>query len=185
MDEVILRAALPEDAPAIGALHVECWRDTYTRLMPDALLSGLSVDARAKMWRNVLVDPQAFGRATVLRALVDDRLVGFASCGAHGDDTLAAAGFDVQIHAIYVQRASQGQGVGRRLMAAIAEALAAQGHRCAFLWVLRENMLARGFYEHLGGTIIGERQEQMEGVTLNEVGYGWHDLAGSIARPVP
>jgi hypothetical protein len=55
------------------------------------------------------------------------------------------------------------------------------------LWVLRDNLPARRFYEELGGTLIGERTDRREMAELPEVAYGWRDirrLAGGAAwRP--
>ena len=36
---------------------------------------------------------------------------------------------------------------------------------------------ARAFYERLGGRQIGAKQSDIGGVTLEEVAYGWEDLA--------
>jgi hypothetical protein len=43
--------------------------------------------------------------------------------------------------------------------------------------VLRENLVARRFYEHLGGTVVGEKKDERPGITLFEVAYGWSDLS--------
>ena len=50
------------------------------------------------------------------------------------------------------------------------------------LWVLSTNMAGRGFYEALGGVYVGEKTEEMAGVTLREVAYGWPDLAALLAQ---
>ena len=42
-----IRIATPEDAHGLGVMHVASWRETYTGLLPDKMLSSLSVEARA------------------------------------------------------------------------------------------------------------------------------------------
>jgi hypothetical protein len=42
------------------------------------------------------------------------------------------------------------------------------------VWVLAENY-ARGFYERLGGALVGEQEITLGGVALREVAYGWPD----------
>jgi hypothetical protein len=44
------------------------------------------------------------------------------------------------------------------------------------LWVLRENTLARRFYEQCAGQMIGEKQDVRGEATLIEVAYGWSDI---------
>ena len=39
---VTVRRAGPEDAPAIAAIHVTAWHETYTGLLPDTMISSPS-----------------------------------------------------------------------------------------------------------------------------------------------
>ena len=43
------------------------------------------------------------------------------------------------------------------------------------LWVLRDNP-SRGFYEALGGRVVGEKMQEIGGVAVVEVAYGWDDV---------
>jgi hypothetical protein len=62
-------------------------------------------------------------------------------------------------------------------MQALAWLLAGRGKAGLGLWVLRENLEARGFYERLGGVALGERTEARPEALLREVAYGWRDLS--------
>jgi ribosomal protein S18 acetylase RimI-like enzyme len=83
---------------------------------------------------------------------------------------------DAEVYAIYVLRAAHRRGCGRRLMAALANALHARGFKSLSLWVLEENAGARGFYERLGGSVVGEKTEVDGGLEFREVAYGWDNL---------
>ena len=48
-----------------------------------------------------------------------------------------------------------------------------RGYGQATLWVLKENAQARGFYEHMGGKLVEEKQEDFAGVPTNQVAYAW------------
>ena len=85
-----------------------------------------------------------------------------------------------EIGAIYILRSQQGAGAGRALMSLMARDLVARTMPSASLWVLRDNMGARGFYEGLGGTIIFEKEVTEGGKTLHEVAYGWPHIAHLI-----
>ena len=65
-----------------------------------------------------------------------------------------------------------GDGSGPALLAASLDALRASGFATASLWVLEDNPRARRFYEREGWAVDGgQRQEDVLGVTINEVGY--------------
>ncbi|MDH7974024.1 GNAT family N-acetyltransferase [Sphingomonas sp. AR_OL41] len=176
MGGINLRKATRGDAAALGALHVASWREAYSGIMPDAMLAGISVEARTAMWDEVLGDPEAFGGTSVFVAEDSGRMVGFGSCGGQRDPALARAGFDGEITALYVLRSHQKRGVGRSIMSAMAERLSALGYSGLGLWVLRDNVPARAFYEGLDGTIVGEKSDKRFAGALVEVALGWSDL---------
>ena len=178
MDAISYRQADADDAPAIGAMHVASWRETYARLLPDELLNGLSTEARSAMWSATLSDPNS-GTAVFL-AESGGAIVGFGACGGQRDEALRDQGFDGEIGAVYVLKSHQRAGLGRALMSLIARKLLDQGRSAACLWVLRENTSARRFYERLGGTVLGERVDEQSGIALREVAYGWSDLTSLV-----
>jgi hypothetical protein len=94
MDAISFREAKPDDAVAIGLLHVASWRETYAGLLPARVLDGLSAQARSAMWRAVLDDPAGYGGTAVFVAECDGRMIGFGACGDQRDEGLRKRGFD-------------------------------------------------------------------------------------------
>ena len=160
------------DAEAIARVHVASWRETYPGLVPQPMLDRLSVAGRTRSWRSTLRRPPAVSRTAVFVAEWNRIIVGFAAGGAQRSSALRRAGFTAEIDAIYVLRAAQGQGLGRLLMASLAQTFVDRGHGAASLWVLRENAAARRFYERLGGEPVAEKQDG----ALIEIAYGWSAL---------
>ncbi|MGH8289294.1 MAG: GNAT family N-acetyltransferase [Steroidobacteraceae bacterium] len=156
-------------------MHVESWRETYPGLVPAAMLSSLSVQARTAAWSRILGEPS---RATaVFVAELGGRIIGFGSCGPQRTEGLKAKRYDGEISAIYVLKAFQRRALGTRLLFAMGSSLKASDFGAMSLWVLRDNAPARRFYERYGGQVIAEREDvRPEGVLL-EVAYGWPDLA--------
>ncbi|OPG08397.1 GNAT family N-acetyltransferase [Microbispora sp. GKU 823] len=77
-----------------------------------------------------------------------------------------------EISAIYLSAEVWGAGVGRRLMAAALDSLAAAGYEQATLWVVDGNMRARRFYERGGWRPDGAVQrDESDGFPLTEVRY--------------
>jgi L-amino acid N-acyltransferase YncA len=69
----------------------------------------------------------------------------------------------------------QGGGVGRRLLQASIDRLAADGFKGMMLWVLADNPTC-DFYARMGGKVVGEKIETIGGKSLKELAYGWAAL---------
>jgi ribosomal protein S18 acetylase RimI-like enzyme len=172
------RLAVARDAAGIAAVHVQSWRETYPGMLPDRYLAAMEVDAYEERWLRILQDP--YHRSVV--HVVEDagRVVGFASSGRERDGD---ARYDGELYAIYLLATAQGQGHGRALVEAGAEALAIRGMTSMVVWVLRENAPARGFYERLGGVYLRERPLDLgSGLDVPEVSYVWPDTAALRRR---
>jgi ribosomal protein S18 acetylase RimI-like enzyme len=170
----MIRHAIPADAATLGHIHVATWHTTYTGLMPQHILDGRSEEAATARWNASL----AAGRSTALVAEVDGRVVGFVHGGA--ERTGAYPPHDAEIYSLYVLKEFQGRGLGRQLVTALARELVPDYHGL-LLWVLKGNP-AQGFYAALGGTVVAEKTVELQGATLEELGYGWDDwslIAGS------
>ncbi len=181
-----IRRAQLEDAEAIAAVHVAAWQESYTGLVPAAMLASLSVAERADRWRRILGEPDpAIATAAFVACVPSDVVAGFSSCGRQRSAELARAGFGGEFQAIYVLRAAQRRGVGRALMGAMARDLADRGLQGGALWVLAGNQPAMDFYNMLGGVIVAQREDKRgEGIILAEIAYGWASVP-SLATAAP
>lgn len=147
---VTIRPAVPEDAEALTHLHLDCWDDAYTGLMPQEVLDErrTNVAERVDRWRTIL------GRtANTLVAETTDGLVGFVSSGPARDADRSGS----ELWALYVRAAWWGTGVGHGLMEA------ALGDRAAYLCVLEGNDRAIRFYERHGFARDGHVEDAPEG----------------------
>jgi ribosomal protein S18 acetylase RimI-like enzyme len=161
----------PSDAEELARVHVASWRETYRGLLADAFLARMSEPGFARRFRRALANPD---REVTLAAAGRYGLVGYAQ---GGPSRRGVAG-EAEIATLYVLRHAQGEGLGRQLMIETARALKAQGAASLMISVLRDNIRARGFYEHLGGRAEPARQEPGPGGRLlYEVAYGWADIA--------
>ena len=169
-----IRIATLDDALAIAAMHVASWHETYAGLLSDKMLSSLSIEARSAAWAKLLQEPA--GSTVVYLAEHEKSIVGFGSCGAQRTDSLKTQGYDGEISAIYVLREFQKRKIGARLFHTMASDLIRRGFGGAALWVLRENLRARRFYERYAGHVIAEREDMRDSAVLVELAYGWPDL---------
>jgi ribosomal protein S18 acetylase RimI-like enzyme len=164
-----LRNAKPADARAIARIHVETWRTTYPGMLPDRALIDMNIDGKARSWRSMLEHPEAAGSVLVAEESEDGATIGFASAAHNRQTTLSFAG---EVQTLYVLPDWQNQGIGRILLEGCFARLRERGLESAVVWVLADNP-ARFFYERMGGKRAGERDENLWGVTLHEIAYGW------------
>jgi ribosomal protein S18 acetylase RimI-like enzyme len=177
-----IRIAKAADAAAIAIIHVESWRETYTGIVPDHVLAGLSVNQRTATWHRILCDPTMFYSSPVFVAERRGAIFGFACCGIQRTEALRARGYDGEVSFIHILQSSQRQGFGSALMGAMAQELRRRQLHAASLWVLRENASARDFYERIGGEIVGEKEHVSEHGAFIRVAYGWRNLAELVER---
>lgn len=175
-----VRDAGPEDAPALGALHVLTWRESYWGVLPDDSVLRETADGRARFWRGHLtrlrMAPDARDESVVVAQTRNRQgpLLGFSWAGAARG---GRADWDGEIFMLYVLNAEQRQGVGRLLMAGAAQRLVRRGFFRIGLWVLEDNGPARAFYETLGGRPTGTRRQHGPSGSEVVAGYVWEDAA--------
>lgn len=156
-------------------MHVEAWRSTYAGVVPDSYLARLSVERRLEHWERTLCESDEPGRELVYVAGSDDlKVIGFASGGPEREGNEEYPG---ELYAIYLLEGAQRQGIGRKLLPATAAGLAGRGFDAMLLWVLADNPIGRGFYERLGGRVVGQKEVVMDDARLVELAYGWRGEA--------
>jgi hypothetical protein len=182
-----VRAARPNDAAVIGAIHVAAWRSTYPGILPDDYLAGLSVVRQSFGYRRAIEAGAGVFVAAVAGTDSPDgraRVVGFATCGPARRPGLG----DAEVETLYVLDDYRDRGVGRRLMRACARHMMEQGARSGHVWVLRDNP-ARWFYLRLGGMEAAADTVRIAGRTVPQTAFIWRDLAHLLApassRPSP
>ena len=163
----MIRRATIDDANAIGTVHVTTWRTSYVGLMPQHVLDNLSIERSQERWRNRLIA----GHDLIFVAEADEQVVGFVHGGV--ERTGEYPPYTSEINCLYLSQAYQRRGLGRQLVATIAQEFAPQ-HSGLMLWMLQGNP-AQHFYESLGGTVVAEQTTEIYGELFPEIGYGWTD----------
>jgi len=167
-----VRPATCADVGPIADVHVASWRTTYRGIVPAAHLDALTPDRWTEPWQRWLCAGAAPGPILVAADAVG-RVVGFA---AGGPERSGDPGHTGEVYGLYLLAEAQRQGLGRRLVRAVAAGLAVAGHRTVLIWVLAANP-ACGFYAALGGTPLRHQTITIGGADLDEVAYGWDDVA--------
>ncbi|MCM0674523.1 GNAT family N-acetyltransferase [Micromonospora phytophila] len=163
---VTLRHATVDDLMAVGALHQGSRVATYSSFLPPEALADPTSEALGAYWVERWTWERDEHRMTVAER--DGRLVGFSYLGPD-DEGDPATGL---LNAIHLDPAERGRGTGRQLMVDALAAMRSRGWSRAVLWVLRENTVARRFYERGGWTPTGQsRNEHIGPVAVLQLRY--------------
>jgi GNAT superfamily N-acetyltransferase len=151
-------------------LHVEGWEE-FRAFVPPAILAARGLPQRTDEWRRRLA--AADRRWWIAVAELDGRPVGFV-----GVEQLEAPVFGAhsEIHHLFVTAGLRQHGIGRRLLAAAAEWIAARGAEPISLYSFTQNP-HRMAYDRLGGRVVGERLSEWDGVVVPETCYFWPSAA--------
>ena len=166
---VTIGPAVPGDAAGIAAVHVAVWRNAYSGLLPDRSLARLSQPRLA--FRYDVAIRQGAG---MLVARAGMEVVGFATMSP----SAAGAPAEGEVETLYVLDDWRERGIGRALLRAAAEHLAALSCRSLFLWVLAQNP-SRWFYERCGGRSAMRSITQVGGEQLPQIAMVW-DRIGAL-----
>ncbi len=169
---ITIRRAEPADAQAIAIVQTASWRTTYAGLVPAEFLANMDVSRRAAVWHTGLTD-SARRYCYFVAEDSDGQVVGFACGGPERDGHPIYKG---ELMAIYILDAYQKQGIGRRLVQAVAGWLRENHYHNMIIWVLAGNSTGIHFYEAIGGQRISSKTINIGGEDLEEFSYGWPDL---------
>lgn len=165
-----IRPARPQDIPQIAQVHIDSWQQTYTGILPEALISAQTPEKRVRDWMEWLASHQ---QVWILVAESKGRISGFIS---GGPERSGHPGYPGEIYALYLLADCQGQGWGRQLLLEGFSVLRRQGFTAALIWVARDNLRACHFYARQGGRPGPERILELMGFTVAERAYLWPDL---------
>jgi ribosomal protein S18 acetylase RimI-like enzyme len=169
-----IRCAQPADAPAIAQLHAYSWQTAYRGILRDDFLDGPVIENRRVVWNTRLADIHERSQIIILDEQGGE-IRGFACAFLDADPQ-----WGTLLDNLHVAPQSKGKGLGRQLMSVIAHRMLQDRARPQLhLWAYEQNVLARRFYERLGGVVSASQAELApDGTCINAVCYGWRQIAG-------
>lgn len=168
---MLIRAATAADSNQIAALHAASWRLAYRGALSDKFLAGDVESDRLQLWSSRLAKP--LERQIVLVAEEAGHMQGFA-CAYIDEDTKWGS----FLNNIHVSQGSQGRGVGKLILNAVALACGEPGTEGLYLWVLQSNTKAQGFYSRYGAQNTGTNIWEAPGGTIAPLfRFSWGSVA--------
>ena len=171
MSGLLVREMTLADCERVAEIRVGGWQSAYRGIIPQSYLDAMSVPEDAeRRRRRFLESTQSGGTVTNLVAVQDGEIVGWVCHGPYRDGEVPTG--DAELYAIYVDPDRLGAGAGRALIGESTRRCTAAGHPRIYLWVLKENMRARRFYESSGFRADGAGEPfEVDGVLVPEVRY--------------
>lgn len=151
-------------ASRVSHIYAQSWKHTYKDIIPQQFLDELSNER----WTPLLQDSSYKGY--VLKD--KEELIATSSISSARDEAMEGWG---EIVSIYVLPGYLHKGYGKILLHHVIEQLQSYGFDKFYLWVLKDNVCARSFYERNGFVTNGDMAiANIGGKELEEIRYVYH-----------
>ena len=141
-----IRLATPADSAGIARVQVDSYLNTYAQIFPKKYLAHFSYEEQEQDWQDWFAAHQ---HPLFVAVTAQDEVAGYALGQQNAKEIIP---YQSELVALHVRATDQHQGLGRGLIGAVSQALAAQGFKSMFLWVLAENPACK-FYEKLSNIL--------------------------------
>ena len=141
--DVSIRKATLNDANTISNIYALSWKSAYKGIIPQKYLDELKSDFWVPTFENWIKD-----NIITAQLIYENELpVGCIAYSKSRDDKFADWG---EIVSIYLLPDYFRKGYGQKLLQAAIVDMKIKGYKNCYLWVLKENISAREFYESNG-----------------------------------
>ena len=169
VEPFIIRAATATDALGIAEVNIQSWRETYPGIMPEKVLTSLSLESCTRNW-----DKSLATGSCVIVAVVSGEIAGFVSGGQNrphdNNETGLANTCECELATLYLLRSHQKLGIGKAMFEAFVSVMQAIGYHTMAVWVSEQNP-ATGFYRKMGGELIDRKMYRKADIDVPEVAY--------------
>ena len=169
-----IRSATQIDILSVADIHVAAFQDAYQGVVPNSFLEGLNKENSKKMWDGTLTK---FPPNISVAEMNDGSVAGFC-CAGPVVDVQKNEGYKFEIYALHVHPDSRRCGIGAALLrSAFKRAKEKLQVNTAIVWTLVDLPLSCKFYQREGGTAVKNGVWQLGNEHIQEIAYGWDDLA--------
>jgi GNAT superfamily N-acetyltransferase len=160
----MIRQAKKEDAARMAEIHIFGWRSAYRGIVDDDyLFAKLSVAKRIIKFEKAIEE----GKENNLVFEEDGIIKAFMTIGKCRNDDKKEA---YELWGIYVEPLMKRNGIGRTMINYCEDIARENGHKENVLWVLKDNIASRAFYEKMGYIADG-KEEYLDHIKAIEIRY--------------
>ena len=168
MDNIKIRNIKKEDIPEVVNIQIDGWRAAYKGMIDDEYLENMNVENKIKMREKDYIE------TGFIVAEHDNKVVGFCRYTDNIEKTPETPKADCELRALYVKPELKHNGIGKKMFQYTVNEFKNIGKTKMVLWCLKDNVLARKFYEKMGGIIIKERLIHIGNKDYQEVAFEYN-----------
>jgi len=165
MDNINIRDIKKEDIPQVVDIQISGWRTAYKGIIDDEYLENMNYEERIKMRQKDYTENR------FIVAELNNEVVGFCRYTDNMEKTPETPEVDCELRALYVKPELKHNGIGKKMFQYAVNEFKNMGKTKMVLWCLKDNVLARKFYEKMGGKIIKERLIHIGNRDYKEVAF--------------
>lgn len=170
-DAYKIKKAGPKDCADIAKVHVNCWRTTYSGIVPDEKLQSMSVEKSTEKWKEFFErTPSEVESILLLKKGAET--IGFCAGGLKRKESKRTAGYTGEIKALYILQEHQKKGIGTEFLKLYEEIFRKNGIYSYIIWVLKDNP-SKEFYKKRNGRLITTKTYDIAGKKLKGLCYGF------------
>ena len=167
-----IRPAIISDAVAMAQINIASWKSTYAGLIAQQFLDTMNYEQYVAKWQNIL-DHRNDAHRCVFVAEVGSSVVGYVTAGrAIKEDSE----YPAELSALYLLGEYHGVGIGKALFLSALKELHHRGYESFALYVLKDNMIGRSFYDKYNPDEIYDKEITIDGALYCDLLYGWHSI---------
>jgi len=141
----------------LATLHIRAWQEAYKNIVPQEIMSSLSIEGRTKAFTEAI-----HGKSkNTYSCMLNNVVIGFVTLGNCRDSDINNAG---EIWGIYLDPKFWRKGIGTELANWAIDYLKQSGFNKIILWVFKDNLPSRKFYEsieYVVGSLLKTISEEM------------------------
>lgn len=165
MDNIKIRNIKKEDIPKVVNIQIDGWKSAYKGIIDDNYLANMNPNEKIKMRE------KDYKETRFIVAEINNEIVGFCRFTDNMEKTPETPEVDCELRALYVKPELKHNGIGKKMFQYAVNEFKNIGKTKMVLWCLKDNVLARKFYEKMGGIIIKERLIHIGNRDYQEVAF--------------
>ena len=165
MNNIKIRNIKKEDIPEVVNIQIRAWRTAYKGIIDDNYLANMNTEEKIKMRE------KDYNENKFIVAEINNEIVGFCRYTDNIEKTPETPKADCELRALYVKPELKHNGIGKKMFQYAVNEFKNIGKTKMVLWCLKDNVLARKFYEKMGGIIIKERLIHIGNRDYEEVAF--------------
>ncbi len=170
-----IRQATADDAEGITIVHVNSFQTSYVGIIDPSFLENMSFEKRLELRKEILGSKRGVHLVIELRGQIS----GFADGGLLRLDPVLnhlpiIKGKEEtigEIYAIYLLEEHKRKGIGKALFRKCREWFSQHELHSFIVWVLKNNLKARRFYESEDGHMVAQKIVKMGEKEYEDVAY--------------